>query len=115
MLLQEAAKSGNHHPIPYLLEFNNKPAADNSLYLACENGHLEVAKILLAAEAKPDRARGYDGKTALHVASEKGHLKVVRALVAAGADTSVKVSFRESVCVPGCFSSCCPRLLFPLC
>jgi ankyrin repeat protein len=125
MLLQEAAKSGNHHPIPYLLEFNNKPAADNSLYLACENGHLEVAKILLAAEAKPDRARGYDGKTALHVASEKqtalhaasnnGHLKVVKALVAAGADTSVSVSFRECVCVPGCFSSCCPRLLFPLC
>ena len=86
-----------------------------SLSLACENGHLEAAKILLAAGAKHSRGRGYDGMTALHVASEKNHLKVVRALVAAGADTSVKVSFRESMSVLGCFSSCCPRLLFPLC
>ena len=87
----------------------------SSLCLACLNGHLEVVNILLAAGVKPNRANGYNETTALHDASYYGHLKVVKALVAAGADTSVSVSFRECVCVPGCFSSCCPRLLFPLC
>ena len=72
-----------------------------SLSRACKKGHLEVATVLLAAGAKPDRARGYDGYTALHLASNCGHLKVVKALVAAGADTSVKVSFCECASMPG--------------
>ena len=46
-----------------------------------QNGHLEVVKALLAAQADVNKASN-DGETPLHWASNEGHLEVVKALLA---------------------------------
>ena len=51
------------------------------LYVACENGHLDVVRMLLSTEGiDPNRATK-DGGTPLYIACEKGHLDVVRMLL----------------------------------
>ena len=48
------------------------------LYIACQNGHLDVVRMLLSTEGiDPNRAKK-DGRTPLYVACENGHLDVVR-------------------------------------
>jgi len=49
------------------------------LYVACKNGHLEIAKLLLDKGAKVNEARDY--YTPLIAACENGHLDVVRLLL----------------------------------
>ena len=55
------------------------------LFLACENGHAEVAQLLLNHEAEIERARE-DGWTPLLVACEKGHVDAARVLLEMGAE-----------------------------
>ena len=55
------------------------------LFLACENGHTEVAQLLLNHEAEINRA-SEDGGTALHIACEKGHVATAEVLLDMGAD-----------------------------
>jgi ankyrin repeat protein len=49
------------------------------LYLASNNGHLEVVKILLEKGADFTVATNH-GWTPLHTASQKGHVEVVKLL-----------------------------------
>lgn len=62
-------------------------AVSDAFYIACRNGHLEVAKLLREAGAEIE-ATGYFGATALHWAAINGHAEVVRWLVSEGADPS---------------------------
>tara|TARA_B100000459_G_scaffold76497_1_gene42545 strand:- start:100 stop:3240 length:3141 start_codon:yes stop_codon:yes gene_type:complete len=55
------------------------------LFLACENGHAEVAQLLLNHEAEIERARE-DGTTALNIACEKGHVEAAGILLEMGAE-----------------------------
>jgi ankyrin repeat protein len=57
------------------------------LHWASGEGHLEVVKALLAAQADVKKADD-DGETPLHWASDFGHLEVVEALLAAQADVN---------------------------
>lgn len=55
------------------------------LLLACQNGHHDVADVLLTAGAKPDRVDEKTGYFPLLMAAQNGHVLVVAALLRAGA------------------------------
>ena len=51
------------------------------LYIACEKGHLEVARMLLSADGiEPNPANAYN-QTPVNIASYNGYLEVVRLLL----------------------------------
>ena len=60
-----------------------------ALGLACENGHAEVARMLIAANADPSGARE-NGWTNMMTAAYNGCTEVVTALVEGGADPRQK-------------------------
>ena len=56
-----------------------------ALFMAAQNGHLEVVRLLI--EAGADKAAAHStGATAVFIAAQNGHLEVVRLLIEAGAD-----------------------------
>ena len=55
------------------------------MYIAAQEGHVEVVRLLLEAGADCNKARTDTGATPLQVAVEKGHVNVVRLLKEAGA------------------------------
>jgi RNA polymerase sigma factor (sigma-70 family) len=57
----------------------------DAFYIACRNGELEIAKLLLRHGAEIN-AKGYFGATGLHWAAHNGHGEVVRWLLDRGAD-----------------------------
>lgn len=61
----------------------------DAFHIACRNGHLEVAKLLLSSGAAVD-AGGYFGASALHWASIGGHDDVALWLVDSGADRAAR-------------------------
>lgn len=61
----------------------------DALVLACRNGHLDVAKLLLAERADVD-ARGFFGAPAIHWAAIHGHDAVVDLLLENGADPALR-------------------------
>ena len=58
---------------------------ETPLYIACEEGNIELVRLLVDAGADLNKANGY-GATPLYIACNFGHLEVVRLLVDAGAD-----------------------------
>lgn len=90
-LLYLAAKQGKLDGLDNLLKdslANIETAANDGstpLYIAAQNGHLEVVIALLQAGADINQPAN-DGKTPLYIAAENGHLDMVQALLAAGAD-----------------------------
>ncbi|MEM7417650.1 MAG: ankyrin repeat domain-containing protein [Gemmatimonadota bacterium] len=69
--------------------FRTGEAVSDALYIACRNGHLEVARFL--RERGGDiQAKGYFGASALHWAAGGGHRDVVEWLVVEGADLSAR-------------------------
>ena len=51
------------------------------LYIACQNGHVDAARLLLGKGADVDRARE-SGATPLWIAKRRDHLAVIALLVA---------------------------------
>lgn len=64
------------------------------LFIAAQNGHLQVLLFLLSQGAEPDPRRT-DGATPLWIASQMGHHQIVRELLIHGArvDSTRHVSF----------------------
>lgn len=71
------------------------------LHLACHQGHLKVARLLLEAFAPVDD-RDEAGTSPVHLSAQKGHSDVVRLLLQCGAD---KDALDESGWTPVFFSS----------
>lgn len=65
--------------------FRSGDAVSDALYIACRNGHLEVARSLRARGADVGVV-GYFGARAIHWAAGGGHGEVVDWLIAEGAD-----------------------------
>ncbi|MBL8211434.1 MAG: ankyrin repeat domain-containing protein [Bryobacterales bacterium] len=59
------------------------------LYIACRNGHVDVAEALLGRGADINH-RGFFGATGLHWAAANGHRETVEFLVARGADRTLE-------------------------
>ena len=57
-----------------------------ALWLACERGSLEVARVLVAQHANVDAAAGAQRVPVLHAALHGGDEAIVRCLLAAGVD-----------------------------
>ena len=67
--------------------------ADNDgvtpLFIAAQDGHLDIAQELIKAGADPDKAKTASiaaGVTPLYTAAQQGHLEIVKELIKAGAD-----------------------------
>lgn len=54
------------------------------LYLACQEGHLEIIQYLVQDCGADPHARAHDGMTPLHAAAQMGHNTVIVWLVSAG-------------------------------
>jgi ankyrin repeat protein len=61
----------------------------DAFYIACRNGHTDVARFLLDRGADVN-FRGFFGGTGLHWAAINGHKQTVEFLLANGADTSLE-------------------------
>ena len=74
--------------LPDPADFDDQRLISDSFYIACRNGHTEVARYLLDRGADVD-FRGFFGGTALHWAGIHGHRETVEFLLAAGARTDL--------------------------
>ncbi|CAE7415636.1 ANKRD29, partial [Symbiodinium sp. KB8] len=89
--LQDSARSGLMSEVENLLQRPQDPDLvrlghhPTPLSVASENGHIEVTRLLLEANADKDKAN-QDGATPLFIAAQNGHLEVVRLLLQANAD-----------------------------
>jgi superfamily II DNA or RNA helicase/ankyrin repeat protein len=87
-LMQWAARTGKENLVQALLAVGVAVEAPTDieaapLHAATRHGHVEVAKVLLAA--------GADGGTLLHRAARAGEVDVARVLIAAGADVEISL------------------------
>ena len=85
--LRRAAERGVTARVEAILQRPQDPDLGNPapLLVACEQGHLEVASLLLEAKADKDKATS-NNATAFFFAAQKGHLEVARLLLEARAD-----------------------------
>ena len=65
------------------------------LFLACENGHFECARILIEKGAKVNSLSCFDSFVPLMAAAEKGHLEMVKLLIEKGANVNKSTSTGE--------------------
>ena len=78
-LLKEGAK-----PDKYLGEYGR-----TALYRAAQNGHNDIAKILIEAGADVNK-QDKDWETALYRAAVNGHNDIAKILIEAGADVNIQ-------------------------
>ena len=83
--VQSALNQGSN--IEWRTSDNNKTTA---LWIASQNGHLQVVEYLLDSDAKVDIPNASTGATGLCMASQKGYPDVVKVLLEKGADANVK-------------------------
>ena len=68
----------------------------SALYIASQNGHIEVVRELIAKGAHIDMQEN-TGESALYIASQNGHIEVVRELIAKGAQIDMQTKY-WSIC-----------------
>ncbi len=98
--LHNASNNGRPETLRLLIgssaEVNARAAGDrNPLYLATEEGHLEVVRVLLENGADPDVQR-WNG-TPLHRAWKHGHLEVVQLLLKHCANINAPSMYGETL------------------
>jgi ankyrin repeat protein len=59
------------------------------LYVACQQNHVEVVRLLLAAQAQVNQVKR-GGWSACHIAAQNGHVQALEMLLEAGADVQLK-------------------------
>ncbi len=62
---------------------------ESPLYIASQNGHIDVVKELVASGAQIDLQEN-TGTSPLYIASQNGHIDVVKELVASGAQIDLQ-------------------------
>lgn len=75
-----------------LTEEGSREAVEQALLYAAVQGHVDIARLLLAAGATGDTLTGTDGitpRSALHEAANRGHRRFVELLLSSGADRTV--------------------------
>lgn len=77
------------------------------LYLACQEGHLEIIQYLVQDCGADPHARAYDGMTPLHAAAQMGHNTVIVWLVSAVQARHGTAQWHSAVAQPQC-SACLP-------
>ena len=91
--LMRAAGAGHLDIVKFLVRAGaqvNQPTTDNGstpLYIASQQGHPEVAALLLEHKATVDQPM-QDGATPLYIAAHEGHEPIVRLLAERGADVN---------------------------
>ncbi len=68
------------------IDFHDRKIDATALYVAAQNGYLNILKELIAAEANIDATKSDNGATPLYIAARNGHLNIVKELIAAGAN-----------------------------
>ena len=95
-LLIAAVQRGDTGLVQYLIEkgaditryANNEDGeGEPALYLAAQDGHVDIVRMLLDAGAEPDSC-GDHGVTPLHTAAMQRHIEVVQLLLNRGADVN---------------------------
>ena len=66
---------------------------ETPLFVASEQGHIEVVRFLVGSGANKDQGRTNDGKRPLYIAAQMGHLEVVRFLVESEANKDQGMTF----------------------
>ena len=69
------------------LEAVKQPAAVTPLYIACQNGHVAAADVLMMHSANPNTTKA-NGSTPMHIAAQQGFVDVCRLLLRYGAKHS---------------------------
>ena len=77
---------------------------ETPLFVACERGQFEIARLLVDHGADTDKARD-DGTTPLHIACQWGHLDCTRLLLNSGADVDKARDDGMSPLFIACFMS----------
>jgi len=95
--IHQASRDGDVGKVKTLLEenpdlvFNEDSTGNTALHVAAQNGHKDVAELLLANRADVN-AKTKKGITPLHEAAEHGHKIVIELLLANKADVNAKTS-----------------------
>lgn len=97
ILFLEASSYGQTDIVNVLIQAGaNVEFQDNDgcspLHVASQNGHTEIAKLLIEASAINVESLTNEGLTPLHVASQNGHIEIVKLLLKAKANIGIQDS-----------------------
>ena len=83
-----------------------RPKDDASvLYVACQNGHMNIVKLLLAEKTLSDvDQRKQNGSTPLFISAQQNHADVAELLLARGADPNVKNDQDVTAFILSCYT-----------